>query len=753
MNILWSVLLLVVIIACGGKANSELTNIDFDEIRYMNLSADPCENFYEYTCGNFKNIYPLEDGDLLLDQFNLLEDKLALVVHDILTTEINEADPDALNKAKGAYYACMDNDFHDSIQMINPEVNVIGKYKGFPIIGQTNEEIIESTEPFGWNDIGDLAAEFGISIFFTPSLTYDNLNASRNLLWISVDGMEIPVQFRPTASQSYEDAIEEGFIQMAQAQNKSNNGRLRSATISSMELLFRKMVLKLKRVLGSNRSDAYIFDRVANISNFLIGIYHGGWIPNGTVISPIVNDTNASTVTLKELNNWTIKHFGNTVQLDWVEYVKRLLQYTYVEVNEDFLILRPNGLENFIYGVLNWVRMNDEEIVKSAALLRAFTYMAPDSDSETRDYFEEYLRATKKTILPRWKYCTRKLMDVTGTLSLGVAVTYEYQLKHFSQAKRENALSLINNLQSTFKQIIEETNWMDDESKEAAQSKAKNIITLLAYPEFINNPETLDYFYENLQITTWNHFENAKNIRAFQQAYTLNMIKTRNRKTWEKSPFVANAYYNRQNNRIIFPIAMLNHIFFEGSANILDYSRIGMIIAHEITHGFDRQGFLYNPEGVIEPWWSNETIVNFRNNSQCFVDQYASYFIPEINGTISGTGSLNENLADNGGLRTAYRAFKEKILSTVRKSYPVLLGSKEFTAEQMFFVGYGTMWCSSESISYLKSLQTSCETTSTCHARSQMRVNGVVSNMEEFAEAFNCPAGSPMNPDTKCRLW
>lgn len=106
------------------------------------------------------------------------------------------------------------------------------------------------------------------------------------------------------------------------------------------------------------------------------------------------------------------------------------------------------------------------------------------------------------------------------------------------------------------------------------------------------------------------------------------------RSSWDKSPLDVNAYYSRQNNRMVLPVAMLNPVFFTGTSGLLDYSRLGTVIGHEMTHGFDGQGFLYNADGVIERWWSSDTLANFSAQSQCFVDQYARYVIPETNQTV-----------------------------------------------------------------------------------------------------------------------
>ncbi|XP_066251492.1 endothelin-converting enzyme 1-like [Euwallacea similis] len=750
MNLLLAITTLLMGVSGYSIGETYISNEEFQEFQYMNLTADPCEDFYEYTCGNFKNVHPIKEGDSLIDQFTLLEEKLTRRVFEMLNSDDQDCDPVAVLKAKGALKACVSDMYTNAIGIVDPEGEVVRRYGGFPILGDEHMANFYSGRKSSiWNDIADIAAEFGISVFFTASLYFDIQNATRNLLRISTDAMEIPVQFRPAYDRSYDKAIEEGFKNLESSSNRLSNAKEKS--IPAMEVLLRNLSLKLNRIFGNRVNDEEIFVKVANISNFLKGIYYGGYIPEGTEIDPLTNDSLTSVVTLKHLNEWTEKYFGDSIQLDWVEYIQRLLKYTYVDVDENFEILATTNLSTVLYGVINWIRINDMDIVKSAALLRAFTYTAADSDSETRNYFDEYMKTIQKPTYDRWEYCSRKIMDASGSLALSLAVADDYRLEYMGDNLLDSAATMIDNLQASFEKIIDEASWMDDTSKASAQVKAANIISLLGYPKFIQDKHMLNRFYENLQISTWDHFSNAKVLRSFQSAYTLNMISLRKKTAWEKSPFDVNAYYNRANNRIIFPLAMLHPIFFQGNTSLLDYSRIGMIISHEITHGFDYQGYLYNEDGVMQPWWSNETTANFRNLSQCFVEQYSKYVIPEINGTLSGSGSLNENVADNGGLRNAFKTF-QNLLPNFSSKY-VISSTKQFSAEQLFFVGYGTMWCSAESDAYLVSLQQSCLTSSSCHARASMRVNGVLSNMDSFAEAFECPVGSPMNPEEKCKLW
>ncbi|KAJ8969345.1 hypothetical protein NQ314_001806 [Rhamnusium bicolor] len=151
---------------------------------------------------------------------------------------------------------------------------------------------------------------------------------------------------------------------------------------------------------------------------------------------------------------------------------------------------------------------------------------------------------------------------------------------------------------------------------------------------------------------------------------------------------------------------------------------------------------MYDQNGIMQQWWSAETREAFTNRTACFINQYSKYYVPEIDACINATVTLNENIADNGGARESYRAMKKLLVRTGNQPRV-----RNFTTEQLFFLGYGTMWCNNPSKAYLLSLKDGV------HATSKWRVNGVLSNMEEFSEAFGCKPGSNMNPVNKCRLW
>ncbi|KAJ8982592.1 hypothetical protein NQ317_005064 [Molorchus minor] len=726
---------LVLLLVIHGAAPSSISNEDgmtdneISELQFLNRSVDPCDDFYEFACGNFKTSYPLRDGVTTIDQFTILEDKLLELTSAILSSGDAPEDPVALKKARAAYQACVDIDYVDS--MMNPEVTVVAEERGFPLVQHHDER---EAVPFGWNEIGEAVSKYGIPMIFSLEAYSDLSNASNNLIRLYADPIANPSLFRPHEEATYEQVLEKSFQEFSE---RDDSKRIRSS-LAPFDIFLRKMALKIRRAIGSHISEDKIIENIETMANFMRGVYQGGYIPTNVTIE----NFSGMSITLKELNAWTKRHFGDKIEIDWVEYLGRVFANSGVHIDDDTQVLTPNGLPQLIYGILNWVSMNEQETVKNFVLMRVFLYMAPDSDAETRAVFEEYYKGLNLKTIPRTSYCTRKIVDSVGTASLSFAVAYEYQLRHFNVNQLTKALQMIRDLQSSFMEIIDEATWMDEESKTVAVQKVENMVTLLGYPDFADNKTLLDRFYENVRICKWDNYGNSKRIRAFKQAYQISQVANRDRTFWDKSPFEVNAYYNRPNNRIIFPVAVLNPVFFGSNSSILDYGRIGSVIGHEITHGFDAQGQIYDQDGVMRQWWSTTTKEAFSNRTQCFIEQYSKYFIPEIDAYVNSSLTLNENIADNGGARESYRA-----MNKLRVRMGSDLKTEEFSAEQMFFIGYGTMWCNNPSTEYLQSMQVGA------HAPSKWRVNGVLSNMEEFSEAFNCASGSNMNPVDKCRLW
>ncbi|TMW40198.1 hypothetical protein DOY81_014722, partial [Sarcophaga bullata] len=178
----------------------------------------------------------------------------------------------------------------------------------------------------------------------------------------------------------------------------------------------------------------------------------------------------------------------------------------------------------------------------------------------------------------------------------------------------------------------------------------------------------------------------------------------------------------------------------------LNYGSIGTILGHELTHGFDDSGRMFDKNGNLVQWWSNDTISEYINRTECFIDQYSHYYLPDIEEYIDGELTLGENIADNGGMREAFHAYRLYVREYGREKMK-LPGLEHFTHEQLFFISFGNLWCESYTPAASRyALEDS-------HCPGKIRLRGVLTNSHEFANTFKCPRGSGMNPDEpKCRI-
>ncbi|XP_069101995.1 uncharacterized protein [Argopecten irradians] len=216
---------------------------------------------------------------------------------------------------------------------------------------------------------------------------------------------------------------------------------------------------------------------------------------------------------------------------------------------------------------------------------------------------------------------------------------------------------------------------------------------------------------------------------------------------WAMIPTEVNAYYSPTYNSIAFPAGILQKPFFDPDFPVpFNFGTVGMIIGHELTHGFDNSGRKFDLHGNLHNWWTNASIDGFKRHAGCMVKQYSSYVVEGIDIHIRGDTTLGENIADNGGIKTAYQAYRQwrNSHSSELQNLPGL----DLDDDQLFFVGFSQLWCSYYTPAYAKQSIITDE-----HTYARYRVIGALSNSDAFARAFHCPANTPMNPDHKCVVW
>lgn len=338
-----------------------------------------------------------------------------------------------------------------------------------------------------------------------------------------------------------------------------------------------------------------------------------------------------------------------------------------------------------------------------------------------------------------WRYCVTDTNQV-----MGFALGSLFVRRVFQGKSKERAEEMIYSIRNAFKDNLPDLSWMDDRTRQLAREKADHINQMIGFPDFILNPEKLNGKYEGLELDENNYFENNIKVNVLSLRENMEKInKPANKTEWEMTPPMVNAYYTPTKNQIVFPAGILQTPFYDLSyPNSLNYGAMGVVMGHELTHAFDDQGREYDKDGNLYQWWFNETLKNFEERVKCFVDQYSSYKVDDSH--LNGKQTLGENIADNGGLKAAFRAYEKWAEVNPEPRLPGL----NLTSKQLFFVGFAQVWCSISTPEALK-----LQVLNDPHAPAQFRVIGTLSNSHEFAREFNCPVGSNMNPEKKCVVW
>ncbi|XP_076322025.1 neprilysin-1-like [Tachypleus tridentatus] len=323
------------------------------------------------------------------------------------------------------------------------------------------------------------------------------------------------------------------------------------------------------------------------------------------------------------------------------------------------------------------------------------------------------------------------------------AATHIYLNQHFVPSMKPKIQEIVDNLKGEFRFMLNDLEWMDDETKEIAERKAKEMVDFVAYPDIAVNITKLDKFYSAMEALGDDDIvQNLWSVSRFLSENIILKLRLSNSRTeWDSKPLTTNAIYYQNKNSFALSVSMLDRPFYYSKfPRYMNYGAIGAVIGHEITHGFDVRGSKRDEYGNANNWWTEESRAQFNARANCFVKQYNAY---EVN----GTNTLAENIADNGGVRQALKAYRRWVRENNQET--LLPNLTDFTQEQLFFLSYGSIWCAK--YNNIDILQLSRQSK---YALPQYRVIGSLSNMAEFAEVFNCKAKSTMNPARdRCVLW
>lgn len=399
---------------------------------------------------------------------------------------------------------------------------------------------------------------------------------------------------------------------------------------------------------------------------------------------------------------------------------------------EELNVGQPEVLKA-VADIWNKLPLNEQKAYLQWKVLdEAGSYLSDAFAAESFDFYGKTLSGQQQ-IKPRWK---RAVGTVNGVL--GEAVGQMYVEKYFPAAAKERMTALVANLQSALGERIKNLTWMSEETKAKALEKLSTIYVKVGYPSKWRD-------YSGLEIKDDSYWGNIMRSNEFDYNYMIaDAGKPVDRDRWFMTPQTVNAYYNPTTNEICFPAGILQYPFFDMNADdAFNYGAIGVVIGHEMTHGFDDQGRQYDKEGNLADWWTETDAVNFGAGTQKLVNHFDS--IEVLPGLFAnGKLTLGENIADHGGLQVAYTAFKE---ATAGKELPVIDG---FTPEQRFFLAYANVWAGN-----IRDEQIRVQTKSDPHSLGRWRVNGALPHINAWYEAFGIQEGDPLYlaPEKRAVIW
>ena len=384
-----------------------------------------------------------------------------------------------------------------------------------------------------------------------------------------------------------------------------------------------------------------------------------------------------------------------------------------------------------------------ESILKECSVdeLKAYLYfkVVDDASNALSDRFRQesfnfynHTMAGAEQDRPRWK---RAVASVEG--ALGMAVGKLYVEKYFPESSKQRMMELVKNLQVALGQRIDQQKWMSEETKKQAHEKLNSFYVKIGYPD-----EWMDY--SKLDIDdSLSYYENMVRATQFRSNYYIekHVNKPTDRNEWLMTPQTINAYYNPTTNEICFPAGILQPPFFNAEADdACNYGAIGVVIGHEMTHGFDDQGAQFDKDGNLRNWWTAKDKAEFEKRTKVMSDFFDHIkVLPDLHA--NGKLTLGENTADHGGLNIAFQA-----LQNAMKLHP-LCNKDGFTPEQRFFLSYGLIWANNTREAMLRQLVKTDP-----HAPARWRVNGALPHIDSWYKAFNITSKDPLFIPKKDRV-
>lgn len=414
-------------------------------------------------------------------------------------------------------------------------------------------------------------------------------------------------------------------------------------------------------------------------------------------------------------------------QTPWPSFFKAL---GYSDFGADVNVLVPTYFQQL--GPL--LRKTDAEALQAYLRWHVLRVAAPQLSREIVDAdfkFEAVLTGARENS-PRWERCVE-----IANLGLGELVGQAFVKERFAGESKQIALEMIHAIEEAFAAGLPSLSWMDEATRARALEKARALHNKIGYPDRWRD-------YARLKLSRKDHLGNTVAIRGFLFRRDFDRVgKPVDKGEWHMPPALVNAYYNPSANEMVFPAGILQPPYFSAKFPMaMNFGGIGMVVGHELSHGFDDQGRKFDKDGVLREWWDPSVAQRFEGRAQCIEKTYAAIeVLPGVR--LNGKLTLGENIADFGGIKTAYAGYK---LHTAKKSEPPLIDG--LTGDQLFFIGFAQGWCTHETPESQR-----LRATVDSHSPPKQRVNVPLAHFPGFWDAFQCKPGAAMRAAQACEVW
>ncbi|XP_035795572.1 neprilysin-2-like isoform X1 [Anopheles albimanus] len=669
-------------------------------LEQMDPDVEPCDDFYNYACGKFVKETVIPDEKVSVNTFSVIGDRLQQQLRALVSDEISESEATPFKLAKNLYKLCM-NKTRIEEKGIKPLLDILDNLGGWPVLKGQDWDLDSS---WSWvKSVKDFRKNgYSTDYFFDFSIGSDLKNSTRRI--IDTDQASLGIS-REYLVKGMENPIVSAYYNY----------------MVDMAVLFGAEEDRAKREL----MDSLNFEMaLANIS-----------LPNE-------KRRNATAL----YNPMTVKEFQQRYPYtDWLEYFNAILKDTGITIDENEVIIV--SVPSFMKELGPLLQNTPKRVMANYVMWRISGFSSFFLTEKLRKRQLQYSTALsgKQEQEPRWKEC----VEITSG-SLPISVGALYIRKYFREESKRAALDMVNDIKGVFVDILKKVEWMDEVTRQSALEKVATMATHIGYPDELMNDTKIAEYYKDLEFQPESNYLNT--ILYMNQFGTTKAFKKLrqpvNKTDWitHSRPAIVNAFYSSIENSIQFPAGILQGQFFSyDRPKYMNYGAIGFVIGHEITHGFDDQGRQFDKNGNLVDWWQADTKKAYLEKARCIIEQYGNYTEPNVKLNLNGINTQGENIADNGGIKEAYYAYRK----WAEKNGPEpRLPGLNLSPEQLFWLSAAQTWCSVYRPESMK-----MRITTGVHSPGKFRVLGPMSNMHEFAKDFNCPAASPMNPDHKCEVW